>query len=122
MARSRSRVVVVVEEDDAEADERQRRRADAASKRRIGEQTVAEIAEQVVRFELEIGDDEVQQPVAVVVAEVGAHAGPRLPSLATATPAGRPTSRNDRLRLGCDTGSCGVMSLATNRSGQPSSS
>ena len=72
-------VVVVVEEDGAEADVGQRRRADAARKRHVLEQPLAEISKERVRFEFVIRHDEIQVAVTVVVAEVGAHACPRHP-------------------------------------------
>ena len=45
-------------------------------RRRVGEQAVAEIAKQVVRLQLEVRDHQIEAAVAIVVAEVGAHAGP----------------------------------------------
>jgi hypothetical protein len=91
-------VVVVVEEDRAEADVRQRRSADSARKRHVLEQPLAEISKERMRFELVIRHDEIQVAVTVVVAEVGAHACPRHPSLATETPDARATSAKPRLR------------------------
>jgi hypothetical protein len=44
----------------------------------VREQPVAEIPEQAVCLEVEIGDDEIGAAVSVVVARVDAHARPRL--------------------------------------------
>ena len=71
-------VVVEVEERDAEADERQRGRPEAALHRGVGEDAAAVVAEQAVRLELVVGHDEIEPSVAVVVGELGAHAGARL--------------------------------------------
>ena len=56
--------------------------------RGVGEQPAAEVPEQVVRLDLEVGDEEIEAAVAVVVAEIGAHAGPR-PAVAGHRDAGR---------------------------------
>ena len=86
------------------------------------EQAVAEVAEQAVHLEVEVGDDQVEPPVAVVVAGIGAHAGARLavgghrhtrPQRRPPRSASVPVLWNRKF---------GTLSLATNTSGQPSSS
>src|SRR6202008_777511 len=52
---------------------------DAALPGRIRKQTRAEVPEQAVRLEVEIGDDEIGTAVAVVVPGVNTHTRPRLP-------------------------------------------
>src|SRR6185295_6793810 len=70
-------VVVDIEESGAEADEWERWRADATRERRVLEESLAEIPEQRVRFELVIRHEQIEVAIAVVIAEVRAHAGSR---------------------------------------------
>ena len=78
IAMSSCRVVVEVEKRDAEAHKRQRRKADAALRRRVSEQAALQATIECVHFEIEVGNHQIQQPVAVVVAGIDAHARARL--------------------------------------------
>src|SRR5690349_11841274 len=73
-----SSVVVEIEEAHAESDERQRRKSDAALAGRVAEQAALETAVDAVHLEIEVGDDEVEHAVTVVVSGIDAHARTRL--------------------------------------------
>ena len=91
------------------------------SARRVREQAVAEVAIQAVRLEIEVGDDDVEPAVAVVVAGVDAHAGARL-AVGRDRDAGAERALAKRSAPVLRNRKLGTLSLATNTSGQPSSS
>ena len=96
-------VVVVVEERGAEADIGQRRDADAALDRGVSRRGPGRDCEERVRLELVVGHDEIEAAVAVVVAEVGAHARARRAVAATRRRPSAPFPLNRRcLRCGTE--------------------
>src|SRR5688572_4443174 len=71
------RIVVIVDESRAETHKRQRGFAHSAFECKVRKQTLAEILEQAVCFAVQVGDDDVEEAVAIHVGHIGSHSRQR---------------------------------------------